>query len=227
MMKHKETYGIIIALVSVIWSLSASAAETSEPAVISLPEPLKQSDTSLEEALWQRRSVRSFTDRVPDWQQVGQLLWAAQGINRAENQHRTSPSAGALYPIEMYVVLPQGFYHYDPAKHAAVELSKDDMRKALMESGTTQDTIQQSPCVFIICAVVERTEARFKERAMRYVLQETGHTAQNILLQLVSLGMGGVPIGGLEDETVQKVLELPADHRPLYIIAAGFPKEGE
>lgn len=226
-MTHKWLRLLCAVALGVGWSFPVPSAEPTEPVTIELPAPLEQSDVSIEQALWQRRSVRTFTDRVPDWQQVGQLLWAAQGINRAETQHRTSPSAGAMYPIEVYVILPQGFYHYEPAQHAAVELSKDDTRKALFESGTQQETIQQSPCVFIICAVVERTEAKYKERGLRYVLQETGHTAQNILLQLVSLGMGGVPIGGFTDEAVQQALKLPKDHQPLYIIATGFPKEGE
>jgi SagB-type dehydrogenase family enzyme len=199
-------------------------AETPSGEKTPLPKPKPKGKVSLEEALWKRQSVRSFTDRVPTWEQVGQLLWAAQGINRPGTKFRTAPSAGALYPLELYVLLPSGIYRYLPEEHAVVKTGSQDMRNALSEAGLRQGFIQEATCVFVICAVFERTAAKYGNEATRYVLLEGGHAAQNLLLQAVAMGMAGVPIGAMISEEAQKVLRVPQEQRPIYILATGFPK---
>jgi SagB-type dehydrogenase family enzyme len=181
-------------------------------------------EKTLEEAIASRRSVREFTDDVLSWQDLSQLLWAAQGITDARGL-RAAPSAGALYPLEVYAVLPDGAYRYVPASHAVELLSEDDLREELWQAGLRQDALRQAPAVFVIAAVYERTEAKYGERAERYVKLEAGHAAQNLLLQAVVLELGAVPIGAFYDDRVQAALSLPADHQPLYLIPVGHPHQ--
>lgn len=204
--------------------MSASASEIEAGAKIELPKPMAKGDLSLEEVLWKRHSIREFSDKTPDWKQVGQLLWAAQGVNRPENQHRTSPSAFGAYPLQVYVILPSGFFHYLPNEHAVVCLKTGDVWKDLAETVAGKST-HDAPCVFIISADFSITEKRSeKEEAKRYVLLEGGHAAQNILLQVISLGMGAVSIGAPISPDEQKITGIPCNEKPIYIISTGFPK---
>jgi SagB-type dehydrogenase family enzyme len=191
---------------------------------VSLPAPRLVGETTLEEAIASRRSVREFTNDVLSWQDLSQLLWAAQGITD-DRGLRAAPSAGALYPLEVYVVLPTGAYRYVPARHAAELLSKGDLRESIWQAGLRQDALQDAPAIFVIAAVYERTEAKYGERAERYVKLEAGHAAQNLLLQAVVLKLGAVPIGAFYDDRVQAALSLPADHQPLYLIPVGHPRQ--
>lgn len=190
---------------------------------IALPPPRLQGTLSLEEALAKRRSVRQFRPDPLNAEQLSQLCWAVQGITHPSG-FRTAPSAGALYPLEVYVVLPQGVYHYNPQRHALTRWQEGDLRAALHAVALRQDAILQAAAVFVITAVYERTEAKYgKQRSPRYVHMEVGHAAQNLLLQAVALGLGSVPIGAFFDEGVQEALKLPTDHRPLYLLPVGYP----
>lgn len=192
---------------------------------IALPAPRMQSDVSLEEALLRRRSVREFTGERLTLEQLSQLLWAAQGIT-AEWGGRTAPSAGALYPLEVYVATPDGLYHYLAEGHRAQVLSTLDLRDALARAALGQGAVADAPAVFVIAAVYERTAVKYGARAERYVHLEAGHVAQNILLQAVALGLAGVPIGAFDDGDVQRVLALQPDQAPLYLIPVGHPAPG-
>jgi SagB-type dehydrogenase family enzyme len=176
----------------------------------------------LEEAIASRRSVREFTDKPLSESEISQLLWAAQGITD-ERGLRAAPSAGALYPLEVYVALPEGTYHYLPRSHTIQLISERDLREDVWEAGLKQDALRQAPAVFVFAAVYQRTEAKYGDRAQRYVRMEAGHAAQNLLLQAVALGLGAVPIGAFYDDQVQASLGLPADHRVLYLIPVGHP----
>jgi SagB-type dehydrogenase family enzyme len=208
---------------------TAGPAATGQPTrapvsgVVSLPAPRLTGETALEEAIASRRSVREFTNDVLSWQDLSQLLWAAQGITDARGL-RAAPSAGALYPLEVYVVLPSGAYRYVPASHAVELLSEGDLREDLWQAGLRQDALHDAPAIFVIAAVHERTEAKYGERAERYVKLEAGHAAQNLLLQAVVLKLGAVPIGAFYDDRVQAALSLPTDHQPLYLIPVGHPR---
>ena len=179
---------------------------------------------SLEQAITQRRSVRSFTDRELTQSQLSQLLWAAQGITDPRGL-RAAPSAGALYPLELYVVSSGGLYHYQPDGHRVVTLAEEDLRQAVWEAGLKQDALRDAPAVFLIAAVYQRTAIKYGDRAERYVHLEAGHAAQNLLLQAVALGLGGVPIGAFNDDQLHSALSLPQDHAPLYLIPVGYPAE--
>ncbi len=198
--------------------------DTESPTTIQLPRPARSGVVSLEEALSQRRSTREFAPGPLSERQLSQLLWAAQGTTSSEG-YRTAPSAGALYPLEIYVVLSTGFYHYKPDLHRLDRVSAEDLRPALCRAALEQEAIKEAETVFVMTAVYERTVRKYgTERSPRYVHLEAGHAAQNLLLEAVALGLGGVPIGAFHDGEVQRVLSLPRDHQPLYLIPVGKPR---
>ncbi|MFH1928747.1 MAG: SagB/ThcOx family dehydrogenase [Chloroflexota bacterium] len=218
---------VILFLSSCVPGSESPVPETGRPdqqEEILLPTPRLSSERSLEETLSRRRSVRRFTDEELTTQDISQLLWAAQGITR-EWGGRTTPSAGALYPLEVYVAMPQGFYHYEPQGHKMELITRDDLRMEVWKASLKQDAVRDAPAVFIIAAVYERTAVKYGDRAARYVHLEAGHAAQNLLLQAVALDLGGVPIGAFHDDRLQSALSLPGDHEPLYVIPIGHPAE--
>ena len=196
-----------------------------EADVIELPPPSPVGDLSLEEVLAARRSIRDFTPEPLTRQELSQLLWAAQGLT-SEWGGRTAPSAGALYPLELYLATPDGLYRYLPDGHRVEVLASDDVRSPLATAALGQEAVADAPAVLIVAGVYARTAAKYGDRAERYVHLEAGHTAQNVLLQAVALGLGGVPIGAFEDRAVQEVLGLPTDHAPFYLIPVGHPAPG-
>ena len=199
-------------------------AASPPPEEMALPEPRLRGVLSLEEALARRRSVRSFTEEELTLEEISQLLWAAQGMTAAWGG-RTAPSAGALYPLEVYVATTNGLYHYVPQGHKVIIESQDDLRPKLWEAGLKQDAIRDAAAVFVITAVYQRTAKKYGGRAERYVKLEAGHACQNILLQAVALHLGAVPIGAFYDDQVQAALSLPPDHEPLYLIPVGHPRK--
>jgi SagB-type dehydrogenase family enzyme len=188
--------------------------------VIQLPEPAADGGMSVEAALAKRESVRHFTSKPLNLSQISQALWAAQGITRNWGG-RTAPSAGALYPLELYLALLDGFYHYIPHNHQLMHISDGNFIEDLAEVALGQQCIRESSTVVVIAAVYKRIEQKYGQRGERYVKVEAGHAAQNILLQAVSQGIGAVPVGAFHDEDVRKVLSLPSDHEPLYLIPLG------
>ncbi|MEN4013935.1 MAG: SagB/ThcOx family dehydrogenase [Chloroflexota bacterium] len=188
-----------------------------------LPSPDLIGTQTLEEVMARRRSIRSYTDQPLSMEQIGQLLWSAQGITDAAGR-RTAPSAGALYPLEMYVATAQGVFHYDPQQHSLSLHLQGDLRPELHAASLHQDSVLEGAAVFIFSAVYERTEQRYgAERTPRYVYMEVGHAAQNLLLQAVALDLGAVPIGAFFEDQVSTILSLPEDHQPVYIIPVGYP----
>ncbi|MGC8875330.1 MAG: SagB/ThcOx family dehydrogenase, partial [Chloroflexia bacterium] len=156
--------------------------------------------------------------------EIAQLLWAAQGITDPRG-FRTAPSAGALYPLELYLALPEGWYHYRPEGHLLELLGEEDLRPLLWEAGLRQGALREAPAIFVVVAVPARTEAKYGARALRYVQLEAGHAAQNLLLQATALGLGAVPIGAFDDAAVRRALRLPPDTLPLYLIPVGEPSQ--
>jgi len=199
----------------------ATPPDAAQAADISLPAPSLKGNVSVEEALAKRRSVRSFTEQKLSLQQIGQLAWAAQGITDKEGR-RTAPSAMAVYPLQLYVVVSDGAFRYVPEGHKLVKLSDSDARAAL----STQGSVRGAPLDFVIVGDFAKARARFGERAERFVSLEAGHVAQNIHLQAVALGLGSVPVGGYQEEGVREALGLAAEEAPLYVIPVGYPKTG-
>jgi SagB-type dehydrogenase family enzyme len=205
-----------------LFSISAACAQP----VIGLPDPIREGRMSIEECLELRRSVRTYAEPPLTIAEAGQLLWAAQGITAA-GKFRTAPSAGALYPLETYLIagnvtkLRPGIYKYRPARHELLRVAEGDRREALAGAALGQDAIRRGAAVIFFSAVYARTAARYKDRAARYVHIEAGHAAQNICLQAVALKLGVVPIGAFSDEEVKRALKLPEDEEPLYILPTG------
>jgi SagB-type dehydrogenase family enzyme len=200
-----------------------------ETEMITLPAPQKDGAVSVEAALNKRRSVRFFKDTPLALQSVSQLLWAAQGITDKRG-FRTAPSAGALYPLELYLFagkadgLEPGIYHYRPSDHSLLFITEGDFRETLCRAALRQDAICQAPAVFLIAGVPEKTTGKYGERGIRYVHLEAGHVAQNILLQAVSLDLGGVAIGAFSDHEVNNLLKMDKGRAPLYIVPVGMAK---
>lgn len=188
-----------------------------------LPDPRLQGERSFEEILASRRSVREFTDEPLTDTQISQLLWATQGVTGPAGL-RAAPSAGALYPLEVYVVRSSGLYHFEPTRHELTKCYDKDPRQAIHGAALAQESLIEAPAVFVITALYARTRGKYGDRAKRYVQMEAGHAAQNLLLQAVALDLGGVPIGAFDDDRLSEILGLPHNEAPLYLIPIGHPR---
>jgi SagB-type dehydrogenase family enzyme len=194
---------------------------------VELPEPRTRSQVSIETALRERRSVREYAPEPVTLAEVSQLLWAAQGVTDARQGLRTAPSAGALYPLELYLVagniegLRDGLYRYRPAPHRLLAIGPGDRREALAEVALRQSFLRDSAGVLVFTAVPRRTTAKYGRRGLRYVYMEAGHSGQNVYLQAVSLGLATVVVGAFDDADLQEVLGI--EEEPLYLMPFGRP----
>jgi SagB-type dehydrogenase family enzyme len=193
---------------------------------IQLPAPVLKGRMSLEEAILKRRSQRDFRQTDLNQAEISQLLWAAQGITAQTRgfAFRAAPSAGALYPMEIYLLSKDGLFHYIPSDHKLEALIDSDLRSALAAAALGQGSVSQAAVDIVICAVYQRITGKYGQRGIRYTHIEAGHIAQNIHLQAVALGLGSVPIGAFDDQEVKEVLSLPPEQEPLYIIPVGHPE---
>jgi SagB-type dehydrogenase family enzyme len=205
--------------------------------MIKLPPPKITGGISLNEAILMRRSVRNFSSQPITLEHLSQILWSAQGINELRQELRTSPSAGATYPLILYVVvgtesvryengfLREGVYRYDWRSHTLISVREGDIRKELYLACLNQEWILNAPISVIIAADYRRTTWRYGSRGIRYVHMEVGHVGQNIYLQVAALGLGTVAVGAFEDGKVKKILSLPPNEEPLYIMPVGVSKK--
>jgi SagB-type dehydrogenase family enzyme len=191
--------------------------------VISLPTPRLSGAVSVEEAISTRRSIRSFDRRKLSWEQIGQLAWAAQGITGDDRRWRVAPSAGALHPLELYVLFSDSSYHYDPVTHSLRFHQTADLSE-VADAALKQPFIAQAACVFAFSGRVTRTAKVYGERALRYVCMDLGHAAQNLLLQAAALGLAGTPVGAFDDAALRFALKLSPGDEPLYLVPVGYPK---
>ena len=205
---------------------------------IKLPEPSYTGNTSVETALSKRRSIRDYSGENLTLDEVSQLLWAAQGIT-APWGGRTAPSAGALYPLELYVVvgdvegIDKGAYRYRPEEHELEKVKEGDIRAELADAAGGQACIRDAAIDIVFTAVYERTTGKYKTpvyeertgasylRGIRYVHMEAGHAAQNVYLQAVSLDLGTVVIGAFVDDRVKELVNAGEQENPLYIMPVG------
>jgi SagB-type dehydrogenase family enzyme len=192
-------------------------------AMVELPRPKTDGGMSLTESLAKRRSIRYFTGKPLEREQISQLCWAAQGISDPAGKKRTAPSAGATYPLRLYVATPDGFYLYSPERHGLELIGPNDLRQGIADAAG-QSWLSEAGAIFVICGNVPITAAKYEDRATRYVWQETGHAAQNLLLQATSLGLGATPVGAYQDDEVQRLLHLSGDWQPLYVLPVGVPQ---
>lgn len=211
--------------------LGVAAAVGPGPDVrVKLPAPARTGAMTVEAALWQRRSVRSFVDSALSLAEVGQVLWAANGINRPERSGRTTPSAGACYPLEVYLCaglvagLEPGLYRYRPDGHELVLLSAGDRRPALARAARGQASVGSAPAALVYTADFGRTTGRYGRRGReRYVAIDLGHSGENVYLQCAALSLGTVAVGAFDDSLLTAWLGSPKSEEPLYIMPFGRP----
>ncbi len=218
--------GSIISLIFYTLLNLGGLSSMEQELLIKLPQPVYDSSVSLEESILKRRSIRRYKDEPLTINEVSQLMWAAQGITDRSGL-RTAPSAGALYPLEIYVVvgnvdgLSPGIYKYKPHEHELLLIKEGDNRGNLSNAALGQGTVENGAIAIVISAVYERTTSKYGDRGIRYVHMEVGHVGQNISLQAVSLGLGTVVVGAFYDNEVKRIMEMPEEESPLYIMPVG------
>jgi SagB-type dehydrogenase family enzyme len=196
---------------------------------LKLPPPSLKGMVSLEESLFQRRSIREFSSDPLKLEDISQLLWSAQGITQDAGR-RTAPSAGGLYPLEVYLVagnvrdLDPGVYKYLPEGHEIILINNSDLRAPLAASALGQSPVKDGAINIVISAVYARSTPRYGDRGIRYVHLEAGHAAQNVCLQAAALDLGAVTVGAFEDIQIKNLLGLPEEENPLYIIPVGHKR---
>ncbi|TCO09186.1 SagB/ThcOx family dehydrogenase [Natronoflexus pectinivorans] len=214
---------------------SCGAVKTSESetikgrlnTIIELPNPVTNGEVSLERTLSLRRSVRNYSQTPLNLEEIGQMLWAAQGVTESRRGFRTAPSAGATFPLRVYVMVNRvsdinaGIYLYHPNEHRIKLKKEGEFASNLAGTALGQSMFEEASAVFIISAVFENTTQRYGDRGIRYVYNEVGHAAQNLLLQAVALEAGVVVVGAFNDEAVNSLLELPAGESVIYLLPAG------
>jgi SagB-type dehydrogenase family enzyme len=207
----------------------AAGAPARSAQSVRLPAPRQQSEQSLEESIARRRSIRRFATTPLALADLGQLLWAAQGVTDDEG-HRAAPSAGALYPIEVLVVagevssLPAGIYRYRPERHQLDLLADGDARPRLLSALPWQGWVGDAPAVLAVTGVVSRTAGKYGSRADRYMLLEAGAVTENLYLQAAALGLATVLVGAFDDRRLTGVLGLAAGEQPLGLMPVGRPR---
>jgi len=179
-----------------------------------------------------RRSIRHYGQKALTLGSLSQVLWAAQGITELDGGLRTAPSAGALYPLEVYVVvrkggveeLSEGVYHYHPKGHVLALVENGDVSKDLEAATWGQEMVKEAAATLVITGVLSRTAGKYGRRGTQYMFQESGHVAQNVFLQATALGIGTVVMGAFSESAVRRVLGADADERPLYVQPLGKPE---
>ena len=192
--------------------------------MIKLPSPNLKGRYSLEEALSLRRSARRYDEKHLSLQEISQILWAAQGVTFPLKAYRTSPSAGAIYPIELFLLTPDGFFKYIPESHSLEEISRKDLRPPLASAAFGQGFIAQAGITVIIAADYKKIKKHYARLGIRYADMEAGHIAQNIQLQAVALGLASVPTGAFEQNEVKNLLSIPNNLETIYLVPVGFAK---
>jgi SagB-type dehydrogenase family enzyme len=196
---------------------------------IKLPPPITKGGMPLAEALQARRTVRHFASRPLDLAQASQLLWEADGVSDPPG-HRTSPSAGATYPLDLYLVvaewgiagLPAGLYHFEAAAPALRPVARGDFSNAVAQTSLNQAWMAEAPVMVVITGEYRRCTARYGERGIRYTHMEAGNVSQNLFLAAEALGLGAGIVGAFEDKALTNVLKLPPAHEPLLVMPVGY-----
>ena len=195
-----------------------------------LPRPDNKGSLSVEEAIKRRRTVRSFSSITLKKEDLSQILYAAQGITEDRGFKRSAPSGGALYPLDVYIVVGEkgvvdlnaAVYRYVPSDHSIEHVTSGDKKEELGRASLNQMWMAAPPLNFVITAEYSRISSKYSERGGRYAMIEAGHVGQNIFLQAEALGLGASIVGAFEDIKVVNVLGIPKKHEPLLIMPVGY-----
>ncbi len=246
-MNSRKTFRAFCSLALALTLAGPSIAQAAQDEIVPLPPPRQDGRVSVEKTISQRRSVREYAEAELSLVEISQVLWAAQGFTQERKDPprmwnpkyewqgglRTAPSAGALYPLEVYVLvgkvegLDKAVYKYQPKTHSLKKIMGGDKRSALSDAALKQSPIEKGAAVLVLTGVYERTSYKYGERAERYVHIEAGAVAENISLQSAALGLGTVLMGAFKDDEVKKALQLPDDERPLLILPLGKAAKAE
>jgi SagB-type dehydrogenase family enzyme len=217
-----------------IWSAKPKTYKTyTASSKIELDTPDLEGGMPLWEAIRTRLSIRSYRNIPLEKRHLSQLLWATQGISREamDFEFRTAPSAGALYPVETYLVInnvegiEQGVYHYDVKNHQLDLLKSGDFRMDVAHAALDQDMAYAANAVFVWTALFARSKWKYKQRAFRYVYLDAGHIAENLALAAVALGLGTCQIGALYDDEVNALVDIDGEEESiLYMSTVGHPQ---
>ncbi|UCF71975.1 MAG: SagB/ThcOx family dehydrogenase [Deltaproteobacteria bacterium] len=194
-----------------------------------LPDPMLDGAVSLERTVHQRRTIRSFEGKALTLEQFSQLLWAAQGITETGGFKRAAPSAGALYPMDIYGAvgrdciekLDPGLYHYEPADHSISLVQEGDVRRGIAAASLGQMWMAHAPVTVVITAEYNRIMGKYGQRGIRYAMIEAGHIGQNIFLQSEAMGLAAGIVGAFEDQKIIQVMGIKQTHEPLLIMPVG------
>ena len=197
-----------------------------------LPDPTTDGDVSLERTIHQRRTIRSFNGKALTLKQLSQLFWAAQGITESRGFKRAAPSAGALYPMDIYgavgggciETLNPGVYLYEPATHSFSLIQKGDSRRDIAMASLGQMWMSYAPITLVITAEYSRIMGKYGQRGVRYAMIEAGHIGQNIFLQSQAIGLKAGIVGAFEDQKVIHVMGIKDTHEPLLLMPVGYKK---
>ncbi|UCD83760.1 MAG: SagB/ThcOx family dehydrogenase [Deltaproteobacteria bacterium] len=209
------------------------ANQCSSKDVIQLPVPTGKGKVSVEEAIKNRRTIRSFASRAIKLVDLSQILWAAQGITGEGGLKRAAPSAGALYPLDLYIILGEkgveglksGIYHYFPSQNSIERLTDKGLKVELAQAALGQMWIAEAPVVIVITAEYERVTGKYGPRGVRYAHMEAGHVGENIFIQAVALDLAAGIVGAFENSKIIKLMGIPASHDPLLIMPLGYQKK--
>ncbi len=224
----EKSIGMILFLFIAIGILDAKNGNAST----ALPKPSLDGKVSLERAIRQRRTVRDFREKSLSLHQLSQLLWAAQGITDPTTGKRAAPSGGALYPLDVYILvgdncieaMEAGVYRYSPKEHSISMTQEGDRRRDVSSASLSQMWMAKAPVIFIITAEYKRITGKYGERGVRYALIEVGHAGQNLFLEAEALGLGAGIVGAFNDADVSKAAGLPPKHEPLLIVPVGYKR---
>ncbi len=199
--------------------------------VMNLKPPILDGNVSLEKAIKQRRTVRSFSNELITKQQFSQIFWAAQGITEDRGFKRAAPSGGALYPADVYAVLGKncvegfaaGVYRYKPKDHSVVNISDGDRRRDVAVASLRQMWMASAAVLFVVTVEHARICIKYGDRGIRYALIEIGHIGQNIFLQCQALGLEAGIVGAFDDREMAEVVRTEKNHEPIIVLPVGWP----
>lgn len=199
-------------------------------AAMKLPQPKTEGTISVEQAIGQRRTVRAFSPRMLHPDQLSQLLWSAQGVTTSDGPRRAAPSAGALYPMDIYTVMgpdsvariEAGVYHFEPQTHVLHRVSQRDAREEVARACLSQMWMAKAPLCLVITAEYRRITGKYGNRGVRYAMIEAGHIGQNIFLQAEAIDLKAGIVGAYHDEKLIEIMNLPRTHEPLLIMPIGY-----
>ncbi len=227
----KKKYLIIFLLFSTVIIILFKQLNSKSGDYIKLAKPVTSGKITLEEAINSMRSIRRYSEVKLTMEDVSQLLWAAGGekVDTVTSASRTYPSAGAVYPLEFYLVagnvegIVPGLYHYISDNHTLNLVCKGDIREKIAVVANGQSMIKNSPAAIIITADYERVSSRYGSNGKKYVHMDSGHAGQNIYLMAAARKIGTVAIGAFRSSDVKKIMNLPDNEIPVYIFPVGYP----